>query len=123
MGLGIIIFVSMPFMSIPGIGVACCARVLPMTNTEATDPRSMRFMVIPLSRQLGKISGATTKPCRLFAAQLAMVTVEVTERQASWRRDGVDAPYSAASRCHSVVVIKRATLREDVRHAGYHNRH
>ena len=37
--------------------------------------------------------------------------------------DGVDAPYSAASRCHSVVVIKSATLREDVRHADYHNRH
>src|SRR5262249_9645511 len=27
-------------------------------------------------------------------------------------RDGVDAPYSAASRCHSVVVVKSATLRE-----------
>jgi hypothetical protein len=39
------------------------------------------------------------------------------------QRDGVDAPYSAASRCHSVVVIKSATSREDVRHADYHNRH
>ena len=26
------------------------------------------------------------------------------------QRDGVDAPYSAASRCHSVVVIKSATI-------------
>ena len=34
-----------------------------------------------------------------------------------------NAPYSAASRCHSVVVVKSATLREDVRHADYHNRH
>ena len=37
-------------------------------------------------------------------------------------RDGVDPPYSAAS-CHSVVVIKSATSREDVRRAHYHNRH
>jgi hypothetical protein len=36
-------------------------------------------------------------------------------------RDGVDALYSAASRCHSVVVVKSATSREDVRHADYHN--
>jgi hypothetical protein len=52
-----------------------------------------------------------------------MVTAEVTERQDHRRRDGVDAPYSAASRCHSVVVIKSATEREDVHDADYHNRH
>jgi hypothetical protein len=57
----------------------------------------MRFMAIPLSRQLGKISSATTKPCRLFAAQLAMVTVEVTERQARWLRDGVDGARTGIS--------------------------
>ncbi len=42
---------------------------------------------------MGKISGATTKLCCLFAAQLAMVTVEVTERQA--RRRGDNACSSA----------------------------
>jgi hypothetical protein len=30
-----------------------------------------------------------------------------------------NAPYSAASRCHSVVVVKSATSREDVRHADW----
>src|ERR1019366_6339042 len=32
-------------------------------------------------------------------------------------------PYSAASRCHSVGVVKSATSRGDVRHADYHHRH
>ena len=41
----------------------------------------------------------------LLAERGIMVSYETVRR----RRDGVDAPYSAASRCHSVVVIKSAT--------------
>ena len=39
------------------------------------------------------------------------------------QRDGMDAPYSAASRCYNVGVADSATSRGDVRHAEYHHRH
>ena len=46
--LGIIIFISMPFMSIPGIGVPCWANALPVMKMEAAAARNMRFIVAPI---------------------------------------------------------------------------
>ena len=60
---------------------------------------------------------------RIFPTAERTVTRGGNKKQLTKETRLENAPYSAASKCHSVVVIKSATMREDVRHADYHDRH